>query len=263
MPSDIAHRWRPDPDVKDSLWTSGPDERRGLTSRDRLAFELAVCCGMRIDEIANLEAAVFERFECEDTEAFHLFELTITHTKGLVPREVFIPYWLMSEAAEYIAKERAIALKIAKRVWAVGDDAKLPWQLLVNPPGAGRHVGKAATDDTLEAWFNKACSAALPKKKRPVAKGTEHARTEMVVMHTFHDLRHTFAVMMYRALEGIGIARPWLRIQKLLGHQDISTTVGTYLKVLDDFGAETLERLARTFAAMRDRHRTDTPVAIH
>ena len=111
--------------------------------------------------------------------------------------------------------------------------------------------------------LNKACSEALPKKKKSLAKGTEHARTELVVAHTFHDLRHTFAVMMYRSLEDIGIARPWLRIQTLLGHKSISTTIGTYLKVLDEFCPETLERLAKTFAAMRDRHRSDLSVAIH
>lgn len=264
LPSDLAHRWKPDPSIAASLWISSPEERRGLTSRDRIAFELALSSGMRIDEIANLEASIFEGFECDDKEAFHLFEFTITHTKGLRPREVFIPYWLMSEIATYVANERTVALTEAKRIWATGDNAaRLPWQLLVNPPGTGRHVGKAATDDTLEAWFNKACAKTLPGKKKSMAKGTARARTETVVAHTFHDLRHTFAVLMYRSLESIGIARPWLRIQTLLGHQNISTTVCTYLKVLDDFGHETLERLAKTFAAMRERHRSDEQVAIH
>ncbi|NJR80276.1 tyrosine-type recombinase/integrase [Sphingomonas corticis] len=254
LPSDMGEKWTPDPEVKDSVWRKEPDGKL-MTSRDRLAMELALSCGMRIDEILNLDSATFKDFTCTPEEGFKLFELRITHTKGLVPREVFIPYWLMSEIAEYIAKERSVALAEARRIWAKGRHAtSLPWQLLVNPPGSGRHVGKRANAEPIEQRFAETCLGIEElRRSKTIAKGTPDAAVAIGPRHTFHDFRHTFAVMTYHALEDIGIPRPWIRIQKLLGHASVSTTVGTYLKVLDAFGAETLDRLGQAYRAMRDR----------
>lgn len=263
LPSEICDKWKPDPHVPNSTWRKEPD-RTVRTSRDRLAFELGLACGMRIDEILNLDSCVFQDFEADPDKPFQLFELTITRTKGLVPREVFIPFWLMSEIAAYIGSERRVAISEAQRIWAISTNAsRLPTRLLVNAPGSGRHVGKAATADTIEAAFHKACLRLNLVSRKPRAIGREDAHVVDVVKHTFHDTRHTFAVWMYHALERIEIQRPWIRIQKLLGHASVSTTIGTYLKVLDAFGPETLERLGMTFQAMRDRWHQDDGVTVH
>ncbi len=266
LPSELGEKWTPDPAVPGSTWRKDP-EGKFVTARDRIAMELALSCGMRIDEILHLDVATFADFECTSEEAFKLFELRITHTKGLVPREVFIPYWLMSEIADYVAKERSVALIEAKRIWAKGRYASsLPWQLLVNPPGSGRHVGKRANPEPIELRFSETCLGVEElQRSRTIARGTPDAAVATGPRHTFHDLRHTFAVMTYHALEDIGIPRPWIRIQKLLGHGSVSTTVGTYLKVLDAFGAETLDRLGQAYRAMRDRWvKEDRPeVTVH
>lgn len=262
-PSELADKWPPAVGDEPRDWNREPG-REVRCSVHRLATELAISCGMRIDEILNLDLAPFEDFECEAKEAFKSFELRITHTKGLVPREVFIPFWLMTEIAEYIANERDVAMQEAARVWAKGAQAgSRTTKLLVNPPGSGRHVGKRLTSDTLEAKFHEACLAIGLVKKRAKAVGTNKAHAATVVRHTFHDLRHTFAVWTYHSLEDIGIQRPWIRIQKLLGHASVSTTVGTYLKVLESFGPDTLELLNRTYQHMRDRWRHEDKVTVH
>ena len=249
LPSEIATKWTPDPTIPDSQWRKSHN-RKEQSSRDRLAYELGANCGPRIDEIINLSAETFEHFRCGETEMFQHFELQLRHTKGLRRREILIPYWLMSELADYVINERRVAIAEARRLWLGGGDP--PWQLLLNGPGTGRHVGKPARADRIESRFNQACVKLGLFKNRIRARGTKSSDEVREVRHRFHDTRHTFAVTMFHALEKeSGFHRPWIRLQKLLGHASVSTTISIYLKVLDRFGPETLEKLGRYFHAIR------------
>jgi integrase/recombinase XerC len=249
LPSDRAAAPTPEADFRPQHWPKG-EGRKEQSSRDRIAFELGLNSGLRIDEILNLPAQAFDGFKCEEKESFRYFELRITHTKGLRPREIWIPNWLMSEVADYLANERATAIAEARRLWL--GDGSAPSQLLLNGPGTGRHVGKPARAEQVERRFNQACIDLGLVKDRIRAQGTADARITSEVRHRFHDTRHTFAVTMFHALEHEGFHKPWIRIQKLLGHASVSTTISIYLKVLDSFGPDTLEELGQRFREMRE-----------
>ena len=159
--------------------------------------------------------------------------------------------------ADYVANERRVAIAEARRLWL--GDGDPPSQLLLNGPGAGRHVGKPARADRIESRFNQACIDLGLVKNRIRARGTTSSHVVSEVRHRFHDTRHTFAVTTFHALEKTGFHRPWIRIQKLLGHACVSTTISIYLTVLDSFGPETLEELGRRFREMRGQHMADEP----
>ena len=231
-----------------------PSMNSDAPSRTRLAFELGYETGMRIDEILHLPFALFEDFDFLEQRPFVMTSIDIEHTKGLVPREVNIPAWLMHELSLYVAGERAAAIKRARKTWLT-DGQLEPWQLLVNHSGSAQHPGKATQAATIQAEFHDACMALNITKRRVLAKGTPEMKVVRIPRHTFHDTRHSFAVLFFRALEARGRKRPWLRVQKALGHAHISTTTGIYLNVVDELASEALELVAATFRAIRDKWR--------
>jgi integrase/recombinase XerC len=56
--------------------------------------------------------------------------------------------------------------------------------------------------------------------------------------HSFHDLRHTFACWLYHAERKSGNSEPWKVVQARLGHKYLSTTMDTYLRVVDEYRFE-------------------------
>jgi hypothetical protein len=72
-----------------------PSEKKELSSRTRMAFELGYNTGMRIDEILNLDVAWFESFAFDPKRPFVMTAFEIEITKGLVKREINVPAWLM------------------------------------------------------------------------------------------------------------------------------------------------------------------------
>jgi integrase len=64
----------------------------------------------------------------------------------------------------------------------------------------------------------------------------------LVPRHRYHDLRHTYALWTYHALVEQGISEPWKIIQSLLGHAHLSTTLDTYLRVVNVEKARTADR---------------------
>ena len=129
---------------------------------------------MRVDEIGHLDVLEFKDFEFDETRWSEVHVFRILHTKGLVPREVFVPFWLMGEIRRYIDGERADALAAAAKLWMKGD-IKEPRSLLLNPRKAGAHAGKRMQAATIEAKFN-AVQMALGITVRVVkAAGTKGA----------------------------------------------------------------------------------------
>ena len=53
--------------------------------------------------------------------------------------------------------------------------------------------------------------------------------------HSFHDLRHTYAVITYHLEKQNGNSEPWKKIQSILGHKNLSTTMDIYLDQVNAF----------------------------
>ena len=70
--------------------------------------------------------------------------------------------------------------------------------------------------------------------------------------HSFHDLRHTYAVVMYRQLVKRGKSAPWLVLSRLLGHKFVETTVRIYLRSIDNIESEITDFVNQYITALRD-----------
>lgn len=237
-----------------------PSEGKTLSSRTRLVFELGYETGMRIDEILNLHHLWFANFEFDSKRPFIMSSFEIEITKGLVKREINVPAWLMEELRLYVAGERTAAIHEGRKTWLKGD-RRAPAQLFLNHIGANHNAGKPTKASTIQDEFHTACMKLKISRPKIRAKGTPRENVVNVPKHTFHDTRHSFAVMLFRALEKRGRVRPWIRVQKALGHAQVSTTTGIYLNVIDHLGAEALEMVAETFHGLRHAWRGDLAVS--
>ncbi|GAA0429874.1 hypothetical protein GCM10009094_38110 [Massilia aurea] len=70
------------------------------------------------------------------------------------------------------------------------------------------------------------------KKKDPM---TNEVFLDKVPKHSIHDLRHSYAVLTYHAERLNGNPEPWKKIQAQLGHENLKTTIGTYLRYVEIF----------------------------
>ncbi len=237
-----------------------PSEGKTQSSRTRLVFELGYETGMRIDEILNLHHLWFSDFEFDPNRPFVMSAFDIEITKGLVKREINVPAWLMEELRLYVVGERIAAIEQGGKSWLKGD-RKAFTQLFLNHAGATHNAGKPTQPSTIQDEFHTACLKLKIHRRKIRAMGTPQASVIYVPKHTFHDTRHSFAVLLFRSLEKRGRVRPWIRVQKALGHAQVSTTTGIYLKVIDHLGAEALEMVAETFHGLRHAWRGDAAVA--
>lgn len=206
-----------------------PDESDGRSPRLRLASETALQSGMRIDEVCSLDAAQFLVLSWpvdapDDSRVF----LPITETKGLKPRTVELPLWLVKDILAYIHGERAqmIAEGIARKSLRFDHG-----RLFVNGLANRRHVGKALQPSNLSKQFNRAVKAAglIRTVFRQDPETLEHYEfTE--ACHSFHDIRHSFTIWQFYVLREMGDPSPWHTLAIRLGHADHETTRRFYLK---------------------------------
>lgn len=221
------------------------------SSRSRLAFAIAVQVGLRIDEILHLRADTFDRMSPSPADGMKASVLRIQKTKGLVPRDVHFPNWLILELKHYIQHERAESLQHGRRTW-LRDAKDEPWQLLLNRPDArGRNAGKSATADSIEADFNSAVKGLGLMMPTTNMEGTASKVNVDEPRHVFHDGRHTYAHWTFSGLltRGHKIEGAWLLLRNRLGHKNVRTTIDTYLRAFSelDEGASDLlvEHLAK------------------
>lgn len=205
-------------------------------SRDRLASELSINTGLRVDEVAKLTKYQILDLVAQiplDAEPDELISLRVTKTKRLVAREVDIPVYLIHELVHYIDGERAAAVDTARKTWLT-KRSREPSSLFLNGVDAKHHSGKAINSDTLDAAFRAAQFAAgmvrTVEKKDP---DTEEVYVTKDTRYVFHSLRHTFAMWLYDAERKAGNAEPWKIVQSKLGHASLITTMGTYLAHFD------------------------------
>jgi integrase/recombinase XerC len=158
--------------------------------------------------------------------------IRLTHTKGLVPRNVLIPAHFARELQNYIKGERAAAVEKGRSYGL----AREPKALFVNGADAGRYAGRGVTRWTLWRAFHLAVlEAGLTVEITKVDPTSGMELDGIVAAHCFHDLRHTFACWHYQAESESGNPDPWKSVQSRLGHKYKSTTIDIYLKVVDGY----------------------------
>jgi integrase len=216
-------------------------------SRDRLACELSLTTGLRVDEAASLTVHHILKLNTdylllseEDREHGYL-KLYITKTKRLKPRNVLVPCYLIPELGRYIDGERKAAVSAGKAYSAKhGKKHKDPDSLFVNHAYPLQHAGNAINPASLSHAFRQACKAAGVMKtvqEIHAVEDDEGGEKKMSVLrraaaHCYHDLRHTFAVTKYADEVARKNSEPWLPIKELLGHASVETTRNIYLNVV-------------------------------
>jgi integrase len=220
-----------------------PSERGAddsTSSRDRLAAELSVSTGLRVDEVAKL--TVFQILDLPvagDPERFTTMH--VTRTKRLVERDVNVPNYLIPDLHAYIDGERKECIGVARRYWLKKKNDE-PKVLFVNGVDAHQNAGKPVGADTLSGAFRRAVvKAGLTEWVTKTDPDTGEVRQVRLPRHRYHDLRHTYALWTYQALVEQGISEPWKIIQSLLGHAHLSTTLDTYLRVVNVEKARTAD----------------------
>lgn len=249
-----------------------PSKWRGVgkgSSKSRLAFELGVNVGLRIDEIENLRVAMFQRMKLDKANWDVPKRLKVTKTKGLVKRTVEVPQWLVEEIHIYLDEEtgeRAASLAQARKVWMKAHH-RVPTNLLLNE-ARGASAGKKAQRKQIEADFAKAATDLDITEPRTLAEGTDEEREVTVAAHVFHDCRHTYAYWSYRNFldleleEGVrivgGIFDAAVRhVQRLLGHRTPEVTKAVYLDVFEEVSVEITALLQRKLRSIRQDRTED------
>jgi hypothetical protein len=64
-------------------------------------------------------------------------------------------------------------------------------------------------------------------------------------------LRHTFAIQFYLGQRKAGVAEPWKLLQARLGHANLSTTMDTYVRLVDEFSETVTNAVVDFLAQMR------------
>lgn len=208
-----------------------PSERQGsgaFASRDRLICEIAVRTGLRLAELRSLRAEQFIDLTLP-VEAPNAHQVvTIKGKRGTI-RPVMFPNRLVQEIKLYIQFERARAVegRVTKHE---------PKELFVS--GASyRTPGRPLTPRRYEQIVEDGCrKAGLMKRVQKRDANTDRESEVSVPLHTFHELRHTYAVWTYSAEKMAGNPEPWKRIQIQLGHKHLQTTTDTYLRLVEVFG---------------------------
>lgn len=216
-------------------------EENPRRSRDRLACELAIATGLRVDEVASLTVTqIFSldvewRRLSEDERDTGYIKLLVTKTKRLKPRNVLVPAYLVPEFIAYIERERSEAVaqgrRHAKNKSIAFNDPKA---FFVNHANAGINAGHGIAPESLSRAFHNACiDAGIVMSAEKIDEETREPFIVTVAAHHFHDLRHTFSVWKYHAEVRKGNPEPWKEIQILLGHASLKITMDTYLAVVD------------------------------
>lgn len=266
------------PDVPDAL----DDEVRAMTSRqyrliaqalgplpeqdledtrpvrDRLWAELCVHTGLRPGEPEAINIYSILDLAPEDINNPHGLTFLRVLGKGRKWRKIELPNLLLKWLTWYIHNERkeAVAEGVRRGVFP---KSREPTSLFVNGIGAKHNAGKPARYDS----FNDSFVAALLHASRGVGQTagllktvikTDPESTQQYVEQepafTPHCLRHTFSVWTYVAEKQQGNPEPWKRLQALLGHTYLATTVNTYLRVADEFEAQLSDRITGNLAEL-------------
>lgn len=189
------------------------------SSRLWLCCLVALATGMRRMEVCGLDVEHFEGFP-SPCDPLQEFRIRIEVTKGGRPRAVSVYGWLINAVVRYIRGERAeAATKLAMA----------PAALFLNHADARRCAGERLLPATLSHDLRRVMLRAEITRKNPSFRygaGSSHRP------HTFHDLRHTCACLLYESFAGV--SEPWIEVQNRLGHRLLETTIRVYLRHLGE-----------------------------
>lgn len=245
--------------------------------------QVAVTTGMRVSEFSTLLDA-----EVPFVEGVGVSVLLQACAKYQKRRRVHVPPVTLRAVDLYRQTERrAVVRASSEALWrrrdelllvdevdassgvvrGVLDGVRRRWAIHLLPPGLRRiavaegpsglesaslFVGRGGLPVSLRGWH--AVFQAASRRVSAVAAGSMSGRRTRV---TPHDLRHTFAVVLLRALTDVALAReaerraghvgpatlsehisinPRLTVQRLLGHTDPATTM-VYLRYVEDTDA--------------------------
>lgn len=232
-----AYEW----DVIKKFLGPMPSERHYSegSSRDRLAAEVSIGSGLRVDEVASLTVYQLHSLyrlwlAADEGERIMGFsKLRVTKTKRAKIRDVMIPNYIIPELIAYMDTERKAAIEKARtRAIKEGKRFKEPTTIFVNLIDSEKHAGNAVNATTLSRAFTKAClNAGVTDYVEKIDIDTKVHYRVLLPKHVFHDLRHTFAVWKYHQIVANGESEPWKEIQILLGHASLKTTMDIYLAV--------------------------------
>lgn len=229
-------------DVEQVLKAIGPaprakdcpdNEDNAASSIGHLGMELGLQAGLRVSEVVTLRVSLFRRHLDVAIVPGVFYRVGAFRRKGGKAKSVRMHGVLLQKVVNYIKRERACVMRDVPEDHGV---------LLVHKGGARR--GRPLRPGTLQRRFAKACTSAGVVRSASKLSPTEGDWSKPVVTvvqcprHTFHDLRHTFAVWTYYARRAEGDAEPWKYIQEQLGHEHPETTMKIYLKVTQDFEAQ-------------------------
>lgn len=236
--------------MKGLLDALGPkDPTAGVSRRNRLICEAALLTGMRISEVCSLDVTSIvlhaERLSHASQDA--MCRVVVHNTKGRRQREVVMPGSVIARLDEYAKGERQDVVEAALQAGKFGGRKRPrpPAELFLNGLSSNtRDLGEAIAPDTAYRAFRAAVvSEGLtmsmfryeidPETGAPLRddKGvpiTVEARG--IPRHSFHDLRHTYAVNFYAAALAAGRPGALKQLQALLGHKHLSTTANIYLR---------------------------------
>jgi integrase len=211
-------------------------EESAPTSVGHVGMATGLYAGLRIIEVVELEVSQFEKYFKVEVQPSRYYSIGPIRRKGGKRKKVLFSGVLLEKLLNYIRCERKFAMQGSQV-----DHGRL----LVHKRGWRR--GQPICKSTLQRRFRKACMAAgvtrMVLKTRPVDDSWSETNQseEERAKYTFHDLRHTYAVWTYHARRLDGDAEPWKFIQEQLGHEHVSTTIGTYLQVTREYEAFTSE----------------------
>lgn len=226
--------------------------------RDRLWAELCLLTGMRPDEPSHKKHPVtvhqilnLSPQNPEDPLGITYLQVAGKGRGGPKLRKVAIPNYLLHDLVWYIENERSGAVAAGRRNGALKANAE-PASLFLNHASAKHNAGKPAQYETFQSAFARACAQAdLTELTTRVAPETGESYVERATKYTPHCLRHTFAIQFYLGQRKAGVAEPWKLLQARLGHAHLSTTMDTYVRLVDEFSETVTNAVVDFLAQMR------------
>lgn len=235
--TEIGHRGRPIPidHLKAILRIAGDlaGAAAGHVPRLRLACETSLHTGLRREEICSLNCDQIEQMNLQSkgkSQEDRIW-LRLERTKGQQAGSVGFPVWLIELLHAYISGARQ------EIVGACGPE-DLGRGLFLNSIGT-RNVGGTLKKDTLSESFRSAVvQAGFYSETTREDPLTGELKVFSEAHYTFHDLRHTFAALLYIARTAEKDPSPWKYIQVMLRHKLLSTTMEIYCRTLPFFESD-------------------------
>lgn len=235
----------------ENLFTALKQLERGAGLRDWLIAAFCLSTGSRLVEGLSLTKGRVRTAESSNTHS-NVAYITLDVTKGSEPRRVAVDRQLLGLIGTYIRGPRAEA--VARGQGARGDRLD-PNEVFVNGTHCSPHLsGKPVAARRVEETFHAVQMAVGITREVPVLEPTtgQPVAWRVTSKHTFHHLRHTFAVNAWKAYLHLPEADRWMAIQAQLGHKSRSTTSDTYLRSVTQVGAPARDRLISYFQNITD-----------